>query len=341
MKILLTTTTFLLMALSNNSCGQRNDNYNRPNFSGQWENLHEVPVQRPLSLGKKRFYTEDEANSILLEITHAQEARNMALDGNRPPPAPGAIITNQADDDFDEFPSKLMQIDGEYRTSIIIKPENGRFQKKEGAMDYITKYRSRGISTFDGPESAGANERCLHQGWIFPFMGNTGLSKYGQIVQTDEFLMILGEYPYYARIIPILEQEVDDTYFTNRFAKWMGHSYAIWDENKLSVTTTLLRDEQSNLPSGSSLGGLPVSSVTSKVEETYELLSDDQIFYRWEFTDEELLTESVVGEVLLTRMEGGRRIYEYACHEGNYNLAMILGGARRADWEAQQAQYRQ
>ena len=37
------------------------------------------------------------------------------------------------DDDFDEFPSELMQINGEYRTSIIIKPENkdpGQEQKK-------------------------------------------------------------------------------------------------------------------------------------------------------------------------------------------------------------------
>ena len=43
--------------------------------------------------------------------------------------------------------------------------------------------------------------------------------------------------------------------------------------------------------------------------------------------------ESVVGEVLLTRMDRGRRIYEYACHEGNYNLELILRGARRADWD--------
>ena len=55
--------------------------------------------------------------------------------------------------------------------------------------------------------------------------------------------------------------------------------------------------------------------------------------YRWEFIDDELLAESVVGEVLLTRMDRGRRIYEYACHEGNYNLELILRGARRADWD--------
>ena len=117
----------------------------------------------------------------------------------------------------------------------------------------------------------------------------------------------------------------------------MGHSYAYWDEEKLKIFTKKIRDEQSNAPANAlTTNGLPVSSANSSVEETYEVISENQILYRWEFFDDEFLSESVVGEVLLTRMGGGRRIYEYACHEGNYNLELILRGARRADWERSQ-----
>ena len=306
----------------------------RPDFAGYWENLHQIAEQRPERFGERRAYTDEEVSEILLGMEQNQQARDAILEADRAPPKVGAVITNRADDDFDEFPSELMQINGEYRTSIIVKPLNGRIQKVENKMDYYERFRRQGFKIYDGPEMTGANDRCLHMGWVFPYMGTTGLSRFGQIVQTDEFLMILGEYPYTPRIIPIRESGVEGNFFTNKFPRWMGHSYAFWEGDKLKVITRKIRDEQSNAPANAlTRNGLPVSSRTSSVEETYELLSDAEILYRWEFMDDELLVESVVGEVLLTRMDRGRRIYEYACHEGNYNLELILRGARRADWD--------
>ena len=37
------------------------------------------------------------------------------------------------------------------------------------------------------------------------------------------------------------------------------------------------------------------------------------------------------GERILTRNRPEERVYEYACHEGNYSLPGILAGARRLD----------
>ncbi len=311
--------------------------FGRPNLGGYWENLHEIAVQRPERFGDRRAYTDAEVSEILLGIKQNQQAREANLEADRAPPESGATITNRADDDFDEFPNELMRINGEYRTSIIVKPLNGRIKKVENAIDYYERFRRQGFRIYDGPEMTGANDRCLHMGWVFPYMGTTGLSRFGQIVQTDEFLMILGEYPYTPRIIPIQLDGREGDFFANKFPRWMGHSYAYWEGDKLKVITRKIRDEQSNAPANAlSRNGLPVSSKTSSVEETYELLSETEILYRWEFIDDELLAESVMGEVLLTRMDRGRRIYEYACHEGNYNLELILRGARRADWDRQQ-----
>ena len=332
MNKLLTAITLLCFSISAECQGLFLESVERPNFSGQWENLREVPFQRAIALGEKRFYSQEEANKILLEISQAQVRRDQALNGERPPPESGRQITNQADDDFDEFPTGLMQINGEYRTSIIIQPENGRIPRKSIVVDLYEQYRNKGFTDFDGPEFAGANERCIHFGSLLPFMSTGGLSKYGQIVQTEDFIMILGEYPYYPRIIPIKEQSGNNDFFLDKLPKWMGHSYAYWEEDTLRIVTSKFRNEHSNRRGRS----LPVSSQSSIIFESYKLHSPSEILYRWEFTDENFLTEPIVGEVLLTRMTGGRRIYEYACHEGNYNLAMILAGARRTDWEKQQ-----
>jgi len=331
MNKLLTAITLLCFSISAECQGLFLESVERPNFSGQWENLREVPFQRAIALGEKRFYSQEEANKILLEISQAQVRRDQALNGERPPPESGRQITNQADDDFDEFPTGLMQINGEYRTSIIIQPENGRIPRKSIVVDLYEQYRNKGFTDFDGPEFVGANERCIHPGSLLPFMWNTGLSKYGQIVQTEDFIMILGEYPYYPRIIPIKEQSENSDFSLDKFPKWMGHSYAYWEEDTLRIVTSKFRNEHSNRRGRN----LPVSSQSS-VLESYKLHSPNEILYRWEFKDENFLNEPVVGEVLLTRMTGGRRIYEYACHEGNYNLAMILAGARRTDWEKKQ-----
>ena len=43
---------------------------------------------------------------------------------------------------------------------------------------------------------------------------------------------------------------------------------------------------------------------------------------------------SWTGEVAMNRRPIGDRMYEYACHEGNYAFSGILGGARRLEVEA-------
>ena len=42
------------------------------------------------------------------------------------------------------------------------------------------------------------------------------------------------------------------------------------------------------------------------------------------------LSEEVAGETIFKRNSDSDRIYEFGCHEGNYSMAGILAGARRA-----------
>ena len=251
-------------------------------------------------------------NQALLELNE----RASRLDPDRAPPEAGSRVTNQADDDFDEFPIGIARVNGEYRTSLIIDPPNGRIPLKEASErdDFFTNLNRSG-RYLDGPEFGWAAERCLIAGPQLSMMFQRGLSPYTHIVQTEDYLMILGEYPYDARIIRINSEHPE-----HGFPKWMGDSIGYWEADTLVIHTNNFRDEHSYPPI--------LSTETFEVEERLSLTSEGNILYKYTVTDPQLYTQPFTAEIPFTRMEQGRVLYEYACHEGNYSWGNSLRGAR-------------
>ena len=288
----------------------------RPDFQGNWNNLHQTPLQRPASLGDKQSYTAEEADALVNQAEQGITERASPLNPDRLPPAAGSRVTNQADDDFDEFPIGIARINGEYRTSLVIDPQNGRIPLREESkrQDFFSTLLASG-RYLDGPEFGWAAERCLIAGPQLSLMFQRGLSPYAQIVQTRNYLMILGEYPYDARII-----RIDSEHPVNGFPKWMGDSIAHWEGDTLVIHTNKFRAEHSYPPI--------LSTDLFEVEERLSLTANDKILYQYTVTDPNLYTQAFTAEVPFTRMEAGRVLYEYACHEGNYSWANSLRGAR-------------
>ena len=63
-----------------------------------------------------------------------------------------------------------------------------------------------------------------------------------------------------------------------------------------------------------------------RVIERFTRVDDESIVYEFTIDDSTTYTEVWGGEVPFTRLDG--QVYEYACHEGNYSLPNVLGGAR-------------
>ena len=81
-------------------------------------------------------------------------------------------------------------------------------------------------------------------------------------------------------------------------------------------------------------------SRRSKITERFTRISPTELFYQFTIDDDELYTQPWTGEFSMTRHDG--RIYEYACHEGNYSLPNILrGGQAEAARVAQPKQDRE
>jgi hypothetical protein len=58
-------------------------------------------------------------------------------------------------------------------------------------------------------------------------------------------------------------------------------------------------------------------------------VAPDKIHYRFTVEDSQAFTQPFTGEMPFYRTDDA--IYEYACHEGNYALRGILGGAREQE----------
>ncbi len=74
------------------------------------------------------------------------------------------------------------------------------------------------------------------------------------------------------------------------------------------------------------------SSDNFKITERFSRVADNIINYAFTVEDPDTYTQSWSAQMPLNLTDD--RLYEYACHEGNYSLAGVLAGARLAEREA-------
>lgn len=210
---------------------------------------------------------------------------------------------------------------GEYRTSWITVPEDGRIPYSDQGQQLRREYRAQ-FSSNDGPEGRSLGERCLigFGGTGGPPMLNVLYNNNYRFVQTDDYLMILVEMNQDARIIPINGQ-----HRPAELQQWLGDSIGWWEGDTLVVETRNLHPQQA----GSNQVNL---SAEGRVIERFSRYSDEQILYEFEVDDPVYYTQAWRGEMSFNASDD--RLYEYACHEGNYGLPGILAGERRAEADA-------
>jgi hypothetical protein len=292
-----------------------------PDLQGLWTNPSQTPLQRPVALGNKSTYTAAEAGQLEQNARALDSARVLPLDPDRSAPESGAEIGGQADHNFEIMPIAVARVDGEFRTSFIVDPPNGRLPYLEGAKDIYAEWSDQGYGRYDGPEIRSGQERCLNSGGQLPLLftfnsidGDNPLRNI-QIVQNENYVVFLSEYFSAVRII-----RLDTAHIENQGNKWLGDSVGWYEGASLKIHTSGFRPEQSN----SSLR----SSAQLEITETFTLGSEDEMLFSYTLSDPKFYSRSVTAEIPLKRMEPGQKLYEYACHEGNYSLPSILRAAR-------------
>ena len=140
-----------------------------------------------------------------------------------------------------------------------------------------------------------------------------------RIVQTDDHVMILVEMVHDARIV-----RMNQDHASANIRSWLGDSVGTWEGDTLVVDTTNFNDSPA----------LSGASHNLHVVERFTRLSNEFLLYEFTVEDPTVWKSSWSGEYVwpMTR----NRVYEYACHEGNYGLSGILAGYRRQEMDAKQ-----
>ena len=68
--------------------------------------------------------------------------------------------------------------------------------------------------------------------------------------------------------------------------------------------------------------------IRDRVKEVYTRENENEILFQYRISDPQIYTDQWVVEIPIQRMRNGLKLYEYACHEGNYSLPFMLRAAR-------------
>ena len=128
-------------------------------------------------------------------------------------------------------------------------------------------------------------------------------------------MVIYQEMAHDARVIPIIEQP----HAPASVKLWHGDSRGWWEGDTLVIETTNYSDA-----SGSS----PQTDRKVNVERLTRI-SDSALQYQLTSSDPGQFTSPFTREIIFDHTPD--KIYEYACHEGNYGMVNILRGERMSE----------
>ena len=296
-------------ATTEQAMSQARTDWGDPDLQGIWSNATLTPLERPDQIAEQEFLTEAEAiefekagieltvlNPFDFEVPLSGELNEVWLE-------PGPVLRSR-------------------RTSLVIDPQDGKLpftpegrKRRDSAIARIFSLVA------DSWEDRHVSERCLFTGTLFvpnPFYLNNH-----QIFQSRDTIAILSEDAVGLRLIHLASEAQEESID--------GFSRGWWDGDTLVVETTHIRPD---VPGRNAIG--PHAIVLSEgttITKRFTRVSDRELVYHYTVEDEALYTTAWSGEFSMTRFDFP--IFEYACHEGNYSMPVILRGgqaqaARRA-----------
>ncbi|MCB1671480.1 MAG: hypothetical protein R3F41_17740 [Gammaproteobacteria bacterium] len=266
-----------------------------PDLQGTWSYASLTPLQRPLELGDKEFYTEQEAARI------NQRSRQEQVD------APGDT-GNYNVGWFDQG-----NVSADLRTSLIVYPPDGRLPLTDAARQLLAE---RAAYRRDHPADSYTDrtpwDRCITYHGVPPV--STGYNNTYLIVQNPDYVAIYVENIHDVRIIPLDGRPPLDP----GIRQWNGDSRGHWEGNTLVVTTTNYSEKtELRFPSSESMQAV----------ERFTRVADDRIDYQFTVEDPATYSRPWTAVRPMPALDD-YTIFEYACHEGNYAMYNILRGAR-------------
>ena len=267
-------------------------------------------MQRPEDLADQAFLTEEEAANLDQEAVARdvrlweQAARRTEAGGNV-----GAYNNFWMD--------RGTRTIGTRRTSLIVDPPDGRYppMTPEGQR----RADARRDDLRDNPAawttSFSSGVRCVLGFNAGPPMNPSAYNNNMQLFQTEDHVVLMTEMVNTARVIPLDERPHIDS----DISQWSGDSRGHWDGDTLVIETKNFDAKRQ----------WRNTTNRAHVVERITRVDADTLLYVFTVTDPETWTSAWTAEVPMRRNDD--RIYEYACHEGNYSMPVMLAGQREEE----------
>ena len=293
-----------------------------PQIAGVYSNDDEtgIPFERPAQFAGRRLedITPAElaaANKQRNEQFNAGVAGTEFAGGLRPP-------THLIFDSFERKNSTAW---------LVVDPPDGAIPPlTEEARQRARQPSSglgRGVSSninpvgpFDSYEDLGLYDRCITRG-IPSSMMPAGYGSFYEIIQGQESVSLRYEMIHEHRVVPIDRGGVHQPHLSERVHLDLGDARGWYEGNTLVVETT-------NFTARSAFRG---ASEHLKMTERFTPIAPAVVEWRVTFDDPHTWARPWTFAMILKQATHGEKLYEYACHEGNYGLKNILTGARAAD----------
>jgi hypothetical protein len=307
-----------------------------PDLEGVWADTSATPLERPAALGNKAALSPDEIGQM------KDRAERLLKD-----PSSGflagdnffvALVTGQdrvenpnSTDDATAMVARY--IDG--RTSLIVDPPNGRIPPLTpgGAQRVARAPATLGLawqpgqqaSTVrrtqtryaDGPADLTNLLRCITYG-VPNVAINPNYTGLYQIVQGPGYVVLINEANHDTRVIPTDGR----AHLQRGLRQWQGDSRGRWEGRTLVVDTTNFS------PKSYFRGSTDGLHLVERLTRT----GPDAIEYAMTIDDPTTWTQPWTAIVHLRRTTD--HVYEFACHEGNYEVMRgMLGGIRAEERE--------
>jgi hypothetical protein len=284
-----------------------------PDLQGIWNNATSTPLQRPPDVGGKAVLSEEEIEEFGKELAHN-------LDRNRRDGGAQVDVGRAYNEHW--MDARRLRTTADRRTSLIVDPPDGRIpplvpltperDRARLAREEATRRFNAGLpeSYLDG----GLPMRCIIRTDRPPYLPTIYNNTY-QIFQSPGYVVINVEMIHSARVIPVDGRP----HVGRRLRQWLGDSRGRWEGATLVVETSNFRSDD-----GAVYGNADLE--TFRITERFTRAGPDLIEYA--FTIEDPRTWTKPWTAMIPWNKTDEQLYEYACHEDNFDMVHLLMGAR-------------
>jgi len=286
-----------------------------PDLQGVWNDATSTPLQRPSDRAGKDVLTDDEAarfeEELAFGLTRDRRDGGSEVDVNR------AYNEHWMD-------ARRLKITADRRTSLIVDPPDGRLPPLVPLSAERQKARAAGAAANArfiagmpySPEEMSLPVRCIIRTDSPPYLPTIYNNNF-QIYQSPGYVVIAPEMIHSARIIPLDGRP----HLGKKLRQWLGDTRGHWDGNSLVIETTNFRTDNGVVYQGA-------NPEAYRITERFTRVAADTINYEFTISDPTTWTKPWTAVIPWTKVDPGEQMYEYACHEDNFDIVHLLSGAR-------------